>query len=193
MRINLPALIWARQHEQQKPMQLRFLVMSAPQMAVGIWAITSIAQNLTLGLGLSFNFTPIYMALVVIFTATFVPAYMFPVAYFVRLAQLINHLANLKLCFLIRIAEHRVTQVTERELTPIRVIEALKSPDQSIYRMVIAILDARKSLKKQGPTPTQLLRERLDVIARPELGYSEIVEHLGYIGREQMWPLLTTR
>lgn len=184
-RINLPALMWAHHHERQRPMRLRFLVMWVPQLAVAAWALASVAQHLALGIGYFFNFTPIYIFLMASFTITFIAAYLLPVSYFVRLAQALNYLAGLQTFVFIRLAEKRIVQLLGREALPIRKAEFLKTPEQSIYRTVIAILDARKSLKENTLPPQQVIA-KLDAAACPQLSYPEVVEHLRQIGLEQL-------
>lgn len=187
-RINVPALTWAYRHEAQRPMRLRFLVMSLVHATVAFWVPISIVEHLVVATGRIFSLAPIYALLMGVFTVTFVASYLLPATYFVRLVQAYDYFRDLRTFLLIRRIERAAARWTGQDPAPIGIADILRSPAAAIYRSVIAIFDCHKPLKEQSDSAPHWLGARLDRIARPDLAYSEIIAYLRDIGRHHLRP-----
>ncbi len=183
-RIMLPALIWAYRHERQKPMRARFVMMSAVHLSVALWVLTSVVEHLLLGIGRSYYFLPLFIALMVVFAVTFVLSYLTPAAFFVNLIQIYEYFGHLRAFMLVRKIEVAANRWTGRETKLVIISDAVLYPAEALYRSVIAIFDRRKALQIQGASDAGLLGRQIGEIARPDLEYSEIVVRLCAMRRQ---------
>jgi|CXWL01.1.fsa_nt_gi hypothetical protein len=185
-RINIPALTSAYRHEAQRPMRLRFLVMSTVHAMVAIWVPVSIVEHLMVAVGRTPNLALIYALIMAVFTLTFVASYLMPAIYFVRLVQAYDYFRDLQTFVFIRRIELAAARWTGEDPVPIGIAEMMRSPAAAIYQSVIAIFDRHKPLKAQSASAPRWLGTRLDRIARPDLAYSEIIAYLRDMGRHHL-------
>jgi hypothetical protein len=188
--IALPSIRWAHQHEQQRPMRLRFSVMWGMHVIVGLWMLGGITESLVLLAGGHADYGLFFLFLMIVGMVAFTTSHLMPAAYFVYGVRAMDYCADLLTFGLVRFVEICAARWTGRNLRSIPTTEVLIAPALAMYKSVIAIFDARKLLKVQSTLPPRILGTQLDTVARPELEYAEIVRRLRRIGLEEFRFLL---
>lgn len=189
VRVVLPALTLARRREEQRPMRLRFSLMSATHLAVVIWMLNDTVHDLGVAVGYRYDLLPLYRLSILLFASTFLFSYFMPASYFVRVVRLIDHLSDLIVFWPIRALQVVCQRWTGRTVHSIDYRELITDPGTLIYRGTIDILDTRKALKLHSLKEAKQFGAKLDPAADPGLSYSQVVDELRWLG----WRVLVSR
>lgn len=176
IRIILPATHWSRKHEEKTSMRLRFLFMIWTVRIIVVWMLNGIINSVALITGIPYIFyTPVYILSLTVFAFTFVNAYLMPKRYFVYLVKVVQAIQSFIAFVLIRSLEVLVARIRSREASPLDPTVVPRSFDEALYCSLIAVLDSHKPLKGQVDDLACLLGQKLNLVARPELNYHEVV------------------
>jgi hypothetical protein len=189
LRVVLPALALARKREEQRPMRLRFALMSATHLAVVIWMLNDTLHDLGVVVGYGYDPQPVYRLSILLFASTFLFSYFMPASYFVRIVRLSDYLWNLTFFWPIRALQVVCLHWSGRAVPKINPRRLIADPGTAIYRATIDILDTRKALKLHSSKVAQQLGARLDPAAGPDLSYSQVLDELQWLG----WRVMVRR
>ena len=181
----LPALIWLRVDEKHVPMRLQLSFLILMYQIFVVWMVNALLQSFSIALGWAFRpLDTLYPLIVGGFAVAFMAAFFAPPPLYRRLAKWQYYFSNLSAFILLRIVEMKTCRYTASEPSSIGLREAVGQPDAAVYRSTIAILDARKLLKLQASHTARRLGNRLDLAAKPDITYSQVVARLRRIGMD---------
>lgn len=189
-RLAVPAFYWSYTHETQPPMKIRFALMVITNIAVAVWMVNSLTDNICRLMGWPYNQDPVYYALLLILLPSFVLSYLLPASYFVKFVVLTQYFADLVTLWMMRQLENKIAQMTHTVLAPLGMRDWLLTPGSSIYCSAIAIFDSRKRLAQAEVTDARKIAADIERVARPDLSYPVIVSQLRQIWLYQAIPWL---
>jgi hypothetical protein len=179
MAIALPALSRRIQCEQVPSTRLRLGFILATQIILGIWLGARMVLSPMILAGLvprsySFGFVNVLIALmIVVYSISLLPP-----RYFSPLVSGAERFGRWRELYRVKQVERHTARLLSRAALELPAAEWLATPDFTLYRVVIAILDRRKALR-QAPSPgARRLAWQLDEITVEGAPYPELVAQL---------------
>jgi MFS family permease len=177
--IAAPALSSQVTNESALPIRIRLLCILGTQIILAIWLGARIILGPLVLIGVlprtfPFSFINVLVGLMILaYTASLLPP-----AALIYLSRRVVHLRDWLALARLRRLERQTAVLLEASPIDVPLAEAWSTPDYSLYRVAIAILDRRKALKASPNRNAQQFAERLDQLVASAPDYFGLLRQL---------------